>query len=155
MAQEAVGSIPIIRPILLNMNEPSFFRVSVKGLMFDDDGKILLCREANGLWEILGGGLEHEEEPIAALRREVREETGLEIAWISDKPLLFLTVKRLNKSSYQANVFYEIKLTSLDFTPTEECQELKFFSLEEMLTLNAYPNVKKLAEMMMSDVNLR
>ncbi len=137
------------------MDESNYFRVSIKGLVFDEQDRMLLCRESNGLWEMLGGGLDHDEEPMAALRREISEETGLEIEWISDRPLLLLTGRRLNASTYYANIIYEIKLASLDFTPTDECQELKFFSADEMLKLDAYPNVTKLAEIIKEQGGLK
>ena len=50
-----------------------------------DGGKILLLRRADrgfdaGLWEFPGGKIETGEELVAALEREVREETGLEVS---------------------------------------------------------------------------
>ena len=47
------------------------------------DGRVLLGRRANdpgaGLWDLPGGFLHEEELPLDGLRREVREETGLEL----------------------------------------------------------------------------
>jgi 8-oxo-dGTP diphosphatase len=50
-----------------------------------DRGKILLLRRASdgfdgGLWELPGGKLEAGEELVAALSREIHEETGLTVA---------------------------------------------------------------------------
>ena len=49
----------------------------------DEAGRILLARRANdpgaGLWDLLGGFMNEGEEPLEALRRELREETGLEV----------------------------------------------------------------------------
>lgn len=50
----------------------------------EDDGRVLLCRlsEAHhsGQWTLPGGGLEFGEDPATGCRREVQEETGLEVA---------------------------------------------------------------------------
>lgn len=56
----------------------------VGGLAYDDEGRLLVVRRANepgrGLWSIPGGRVEAGEDDAAALVREMREETGLEIA---------------------------------------------------------------------------
>jgi 8-oxo-dGTP diphosphatase len=54
-----------------------------EAVCFDRDGRVLLGRRANdpgaGLWDLPGGFLQENELPVDALRREVREETGLEL----------------------------------------------------------------------------
>ena len=130
------------------MNEQTYYRVSVKGVVVDDDGRILITKEDNGKWEMLGGGLEHGEDPKECLVREIREETGLKVTSISERPLYFLTCPRLGHDSFVANVVYQITLENLDFIPSDECQELGFFSPEEMQTLDLFPNVEKLVEIL-------
>jgi len=60
-----------------------------EGVCFDGRGRVLLGRRAfdpgAGLWDLPGGFLHEDEHPLDALRREIREETGLEI-----EPLEFL-----------------------------------------------------------------
>jgi 8-oxo-dGTP diphosphatase len=62
---------------------------TASALVLDEEGRVLLARRANdpgaGLWDLLGGFIEEAEEPLAALRRELLEETALEI-----EPLEFL-----------------------------------------------------------------
>ncbi|MCA9309361.1 NUDIX hydrolase [Candidatus Saccharibacteria bacterium] len=126
------------------MNDQCFYRVSVKGIVVDDDGRILLAKEDNGLWELLGGGLDHGEDPIECLKREIHEETGLTVTRVSQSPKYFVTSDRIDSNTKTANVVYEIELESLDFTPSNECQELRFFSVEEMKQVDLFPNVREL-----------
>ena len=66
---------------------------TASALCVDERGRLLLARRAHdpdeGLWDVPGGFLEEGEHPLDGLRRELREETGLEIepleffaAWI-------------------------------------------------------------------------
>ena len=59
-------------------------RVAVYGICEDGSGNVLLVRAAPhltvaGQWFLPGGGLDHGEAPEDGLRREFREETGLDI----------------------------------------------------------------------------
>lgn len=53
------------------------------GAIVVKDGRLLMVRRANapgaGLWSLPGGRVEHGEYLAAALRREVTEETGLDV----------------------------------------------------------------------------
>jgi ADP-ribose pyrophosphatase YjhB (NUDIX family) len=52
-------------------------------LCVDDEGRVLLARRAGdvfeGYWDLPGGFLEEGEHPLAAVRRELKEETGLDV----------------------------------------------------------------------------
>jgi 8-oxo-dGTP diphosphatase len=56
------------------------FRIGVFALIFDEDQRVLLARRRDiDWWNLPGGGVEHGETVEQAVRREVREETGLEV----------------------------------------------------------------------------
>lgn len=60
------------------MNAESLFRVSLKGLILNDAGDVLVVKEAGRpFWDLPGGGMEHGETLRGALAREMFEETGL------------------------------------------------------------------------------
>jgi 8-oxo-dGTP diphosphatase len=56
---------------------------TVSAFVLDDEGRILLARRAvepdAGQWDVPGGFLEEGEDPVKGLRREIREEAGVEI----------------------------------------------------------------------------
>ena len=52
-------------------------------VVLDDEGRVLLARRKSepyaGRWDMPGGFLEEGEDPLQAIRRELAEETGLEV----------------------------------------------------------------------------
>ncbi|MBK9030040.1 MAG: NUDIX domain-containing protein [Myxococcales bacterium] len=57
--------------------------VAVAAIVFDESGRVLLIERGRppgvGLWTVPGGKVHHGEALAAAVAREVREETGLEV----------------------------------------------------------------------------
>ncbi len=127
---------------------PCFYRISVKALILNEKQEFLIVQEDNGMWEMPGGGLDHEESPHTALKREIMEEMELGVTWISDSPISFITAKRRDNKHYVANVFYEATLKDLKFTPSEECIDIKFVNSKYVLENEDlfYPNIVEFAK---------
>lgn len=125
------------------------YRISVKALILNETRtKFLVTQEEDGVWELPGGGLDHGESPEECLRREIKEEMGLEVTFIAQTPSFFFTInKQTDKTSWVANVLYEIRLANLSFTPSNECVAVRFVTAEEALALPAFLNVYALAKL--------
>lgn len=136
------------------MNDQNHYRVSIKAIAVDETGRFLLAKEDNGIWELLGGGLNHGEDPIKCLKRELKEETGLEVIEISATPKYFVTAPKVGREGFVANVIYEVKLKDLNFTPSDECIELRFFNVEEAKKEKLFPQVVKFIEVFNPDLHI-
>ena len=99
--------------------------------------KMLLVRRIdNGKWAVPGGYMESGESFSEACKREIKEETGLEInvnrlIGIYTSPNLLLEYPDGNK--WQLVVLhFDAELVSGELKPSEETTEFGFFSLSEM-----------------------
>lgn len=119
-------------------------------LVVDDQGRLLLGRRSIepylGLWDIPGGYLEEFEHPLDGLRRELREETGLEIEpirflgafmdWYGEAPEAAATLNlvwtvRASGVPRAADDVAELRWFAADELPPED--ELAFHSLPSVL----------------------
>lgn len=126
---------------------PCTYRISVKAIIKDGEGHLLLLREKDGSWEFAGGGLEHGEDPRTGLARELEEETSLHVEWMNDKPSVFWSIRKEVGSptlKWFAFVAYEAKVsgTFRPDTTSDEAQEAKYFSFEEAKSLKLHDNTK-------------
>ncbi|UCE07197.1 MAG: NUDIX hydrolase [bacterium] len=97
------------------------------------NNRILLVSDSlenNSLWDFPGGFLRYGEKPEDGLRRELREELGVE-AWIGE--LLSAKIDTYSSDSdFSLNLFYATELKSETIRVGEEIKEAKWFELDRL-----------------------
>ncbi|MGI8910665.1 MAG: NUDIX domain-containing protein [Rubrobacteraceae bacterium] len=120
------------------------------------DGALLLERRSDcGRWGLVGGGIEAEESLETALRREVREETGLEITG-QELFAVFPGPSRIVRYP-DGNVVrlvtfvYEVEVEDFGtLRRSEESEELRFFRPEELRSLDVIETARPILEAYLS-----
>ena len=104
--------------------------------MTDDGGRVLLVRRGiepdRGKWDIPGGFIEEGEALEDAARRELREETGLEVElgallgvwpdWYGSGP----------SAPYTVNVYWTARVVAGEAGAADEVEELRWFDPDEL-----------------------
>src|ERR1700730_18373363 len=112
--------------------------VSVMSWIENDQGAILLVRQALGrrLWTLPGGKVKRSESLKSALKREVREETGLAVSALRYQQMY----DRPKRGTITVLFRVSVKRDSAHLLfPTQEIADLGFF---ENLPTNATPSAK-------------
>lgn len=101
--------------------------VSVAAVVVDEAGRALLVRrQDNGHWEPPGGVLEPDETIIDGLRREVAEETGLDVS-IGE-----LTGVYKNMTRAIVALVFRCRIQAGSLRTNDEVSEFRWMSLDEV-----------------------
>lgn len=92
----------------------TFYRVSVKALITDKKGQILVVKENQDTWDLPGGGLDHGEDAVDGIQRELKEELGI-VDIGKTIPYCVKTLYLEHKQAWLMWVVYQVDLNSLDF----------------------------------------
>jgi 8-oxo-dGTP diphosphatase len=107
---------------------------AVCALIVDDAGRVLLGRRAvepaAGRWDILGGFMEEDEQPLETLRREMREELGVEI-----EPADFVAAvaDRYGEDGHATlNLCWTARVVGGELRLSDELAEVRWFARDEL-----------------------
>jgi mutator protein MutT len=109
---------------------------TASGLVLDERGRILLARRAGepdeGKWDLPGGFLDEGEAPRDALKRELDEETGLEV-----EPVAFfdVVVDRYgdgDDAQHTLNLYWTCRVVAGEPEPADDVAELRWFAADEL-----------------------
>jgi ADP-ribose pyrophosphatase YjhB (NUDIX family) len=111
-------------------------KATSSGLVVDDEDRVLLAKRANdpftGKWDLPGGFLEEGENPLDGLRRELREEAGIEVG---DERLLGIWMDRYEyrgRVVATLNIYYTARLAEGAPEPADDVAEFRWFRAHEV-----------------------
>jgi 8-oxo-dGTP diphosphatase len=120
--------------------------IGVGGLLFNRENQVLLIRRnkapAQGLWSVPGGKLEAGEGLVECCRREIREETGLDVKVL----LLIAVVERRIENFHYVIVDFLVELRDENENlpcAASDVSEARWIDLDE---IDDYPLVAGLPE---------
>ncbi len=118
------------------------YRFTVRGLV-EKDGKYLLLQRSKsargemGYWELPGGGHDFGESPKETLKREVMEETGIEVEVL--KPFSVWDYKRPNVQII--GISLHCRYIAGEIVLSDEHVAYKWLSLEEIKAKKIFPEL--------------
>ena len=102
----------------------------------DDDGRILLARRARepdkGRWDLPGGFLDEGEDPRDALRRELTEETSLDVELLEFFDVVVDRYGAADDAQWTLNLYWTCRVVSGTPTPADDVDELRWFARDEL-----------------------
>lgn len=116
-----------IEQSILGRKNDYLFRLSIKALIQNGDGEVLVVKETGkGWWDLPGGGMDHEESIKDAIARELKEEVNLS----GDFTYKVISVDEPSFLKYsnvwQVRLVFLVKPTVMKFSPGEDGDDLMF-----------------------------
>ena len=103
------------------------YRLSLKALIRNEKGEILVVKEIDrDWWDLPGGGMDHNEDIKSALARELNEEINLD-GYFTYRVINVDNPKYLETHDFwQVRLIFEVKPEIMEFSPGPEGDEVKF-----------------------------
>lgn len=108
------------------------YRVSIKCLVRNDAGEVLVVKEAGrNNWDLPGGGMDHDEDIKTAIAREMKEEVALS-GDFTYKVLYVENPKYLKTYHFwQIRLIFAVTPENMQFSPSEDSDEVAFINPDQ------------------------
>ncbi|MBP9667651.1 NUDIX hydrolase [Candidatus Saccharibacteria bacterium] len=117
----------------LNRKNDYLFRISMKSLIKDESGKVLVVKESGRTWwDLPGGGMDHDESIKDAVARELHEEVGLtgdftyKVIHVEEPSFLE------HANVWQVCMIFQVKPENMIFVAGEDGDETLFIDPEDL-----------------------
>ena len=124
-------SLGVVSHIASDRRTDYLYRISIKGLVRNENGEVLVVKETGrGWWDLPGGGMDHGENLKSAIAREMKEEVNLngnfEYKVISVDDPAYLR----NHDFWQVRLIFELRPADMFFSAGEDGDEVAFMNPE-------------------------
>lgn len=116
-----------------------YIGVSVGAMIFNDAGELFLakrsqnCKNERGHWEVPGGGVEFGETLTSAVKREIKEEFGIDIEILSQFPAADHLIPKENQHWVPTTFLAKIKKGQIpQILEPDKCDAIGFFPLNQL-----------------------
>lgn len=123
-----------------NRRTDYLYRISLKGLIRNEKGEILVVKETGRTsWDLPGGGMDHNEDIKTALARELKEEINFngnfdyKIIHV-DEPFYIES-----RDWWQARLIFEITPDNMSFSAGDDGDEIAFINANDFENSPAEP----------------
>jgi 8-oxo-dGTP diphosphatase len=129
------------------VNNPPIPAIGVSGIVFNEQHSVLLIKRnqppALGLWSIPGGKLEAGETLVEACRREVKEETGMDIRVVS---MVAVVERKIDRFHYVIVDFLAELESVCSATPVAQTDvsEARWVSMQQLDDFELVPGLKEI-----------
>lgn len=110
------------------------FRVALKAVIIDDEGRVLIVKEkGRDWWGLPGGGMDHGESIHDCLARELAEEVNLRGDFTFEPIDIIETQDFLpHIQAYQVRIIVRVRPEIMEFSPGEDGEAVAFVAPNEL-----------------------
>jgi len=114
-----------------DMYPNTFYRVSIKAYVTNDENQVLVVRENQDWWDLPGGGLDHGELPQDCLKREIYEELGVKDVHVGEIAYC-KTIYLDRKDAWLIWIVYRVRLNSSKFIYGDGVTDARYINIQEL-----------------------